>query len=162
MARPAKSLAQHVRDHSFRPERHASLLVTDRSIDRMAFEDDDPELRYWAMLFELVLWYRHEAKRDRDRRECALAFRDAIDRRYERYDELMEGRYWKEVDGKLQLREPDREEEIAHEIEFLSDLWKGLVEVEDEPAESRLSSPVRRRAYGGMTSWWRYSMCRGR
>jgi hypothetical protein len=91
MARPPKTLLEHVHDRSFIPSRHANLLATDDGIERMTFTDDElatSKGEYWRRLYDVQLWYRHKAANASDRRNAALAFCDAVDFNFDRYRAL--------------------------------------------------------------------------
>jgi hypothetical protein len=135
MPRPAKTLLQRVRDRSFVPSRHAELLAADDSLGQMRFHGDEPWLAYYGRLLELQLYYRHAARDDGERRECALAFRDALTEDYRRYWRLMSDpdgvpMRWVEEGGGWQLEPwPD---DPGYRLGL--ELWQGLAELAEQGA----------------------------
>ena len=84
----AKNLLERARGRTFSPWRHAELLESDDSLLQAPISADDPDFEHEMKLAELVVYYRHVARRPRERRDVALAFRDAVNGDYGRFHDV--------------------------------------------------------------------------
>jgi hypothetical protein len=137
---PAKDLFDHVHDETFIPRRHRELLENDDSLLERKFSDDEVSA-YWMTLAELQLYYRHIARNEAERREAALAFRDAIARDYARSDALLgDNRIAQNKKGGWKLVPITKSDRIRHQRRFLLELWEGLLkQAESDMPEKRLA-----------------------
>jgi hypothetical protein len=134
MAPQPKTLRQHVWDRTFIPKRHEQLLAADRSLETATPPDHEQD--YWVRLFELQLYYQGEARNAQERRGVALAFRDAIDKRYERYNSYLRDHHFRQVDGEWelepitrQMRQAAKRRQEERAAEFLRELWRGMIDL---------------------------------
>jgi hypothetical protein len=134
--RPAKTLVQHVQECTFVARKHEHLLDADATFDTRAFHS--LRLTYWMPLLNVVLWYRHQARDDAERRRAALAFEKAVHEDYGRYGALMGGKRWtQDAKGRWELKQADREADYNG---FMAELDEGTDALRDTKA-SRETSP---------------------
>ena len=142
--RPAKTLVEHVQDRTFVARKHEHLLDADATFDTRALHS--PRLTYWMPLLNVVLWYRHEARDDAERRRAALAFEKAVQEDYGRYFELMAGKRWtQDAKGRWQLKRVDREADYNR---FMAELDEGT-----DALRERNASPRELAKFVAATAW---------